>query len=232
MTPKAHFNFEYSNYYAVLPRSAAPDHWQDTNNFVIQYGLLGNLELNVDFPIILINRYTAGELPDAFGFGDIDFAAKYKFFEEDPRGWRPAFTMSAAVEVPSGDPATQLGSGYTDFVVNTIGQKTVREGTVVHVNVGYQSNGNTLTGAIGIRTPGKIVSEGLSITTDVTPTLNLGADINGAQIHTAHGHERQLQLTLGGTQALGPNTSFAFSMFTGWYRSPQWGVLAGLVWTP
>lgn len=140
--------------------------------------------------------------------------------------------MSAAVEVPSGDPATQLGSGYTDFVVNSIGQKSLWQGGVLHVNVGYQSNGNTLTGAIGIRTPGKILSEGLSVTTDVTPRLNLGADINGAQIRTAHQHDRQLQLTLGGTYALGEKTSLAFSTFTGWYDSPRWGILAGMTFTP
>ncbi len=140
--------------------------------------------------------------------------------------------MSAAVEVPSGDAATQLGSGFTDFVVNSIGQKSLSDRIVVHANVGYQNKGNTLTGAIGIRTPGKIVSEGLSITMDVTPGLNLGADINGAQIRTAHRQDRQLQLTVGGTQALGAKTSLAFSMFTGWYESPQWGILAGMTWTP
>src|SRR5215510_11656780 len=72
VTPKGRWNFEYSNEYAVLPKSATPDHWQDTNDFVIQYGLLRNLELNVDFPIILINRNSGAALPDAFGFGDID----------------------------------------------------------------------------------------------------------------------------------------------------------------
>jgi hypothetical protein len=232
VTPKGHFNFEFSSSYALLPRSAAPDHWQETNVFVVQYGLVGHLELDVDFPIILINRFSGRELPDAFGFGDIDFAAKYRFFEEDPNGWRPAFALSAAVEVPSGDPATQLGSGFTDFVMNSIAQKSLWAGGLLHVNVGYQSNGNTLTGAIGIRTPGKIVSEGLSITTDVAPGLNLGADINGAQIRTAHSHDRQLQLTLGGTWALGPKTNLAFSTFTGWYDSPRWGVLAGMTVTP
>ena len=134
--------------------------------------------------------------------------------------------------MPSGDPATQLGSGYTDFVMNSIAQKSLWTGGLLHVNVGYQSNGNTLTGAIGIRTPGKIVSEGLSITTDVTPALNLGADINGAQIRTAHSHDRQLQLTLGGTCALGQKASLVFSTFAGWYDSPRWGVLAGMTLTP
>ena len=186
----------------------------------------------MDFPIILINRYSGRELPDAFGFGDIDFAAKYRFFDEDANGWRPAFALSAAVEVPSGDAATQLGSGFTDFVMNSIAQKSLWEGGLLHVNVGYQSNGNTLTGAIGIRTPGKIISEGLSITTDVGPSLNLGADINGAQIRTAHTHDRQLQLTLGGAYSLSPKTSLVFSTFAGWYDSPRWGVLAGMTVTP
>ena len=232
VTEKGHWNFEYFNEYAVLGKNAAPDHWQETNNFVVQYGLLRNLELNVDFPIILINRYTAAVLPDAFGLGDFDFAAKYKFFDEDPGGWRPGFAASFAVEVPSGNPATQLGSGYTDFVWNTIGQKRLSETVLVHLNVGYQSNGNTLTGAIGIRTPGKIVSEGASVHVNVSPTLLLGADINGAQIRTAHESDRQLQFTLGGIYTLGAKTSLNFAVLTGWYDSPRGGVLVGLTYSP
>ena len=232
VTPRGRWNFEYFNEYAVLPRSAAPDKWQDTNNFVIQYGLLRNLEVNVDFPIIVINRNSGAALPDAFGFGDIDFAAKYRFFDEDPGGWRPAFAASAAVEVPSGDPATQLGSGFTDFVVNTIGQRHLSETVLLHVNVGYQSNGNTLTGAIGIRTPGKIVSEGVSVHVNVSPPLLLGIDLNGAQIRTAHSHDRQLQLTLGGIYAVGPKTSLDFAVLTGWYDSPRGGVLLGMTYSP
>ena len=232
VTDKGHWNFEYFNLYAVLPKSAFPDHWQEWNNFVIQYGLLHNLELDVDFPILLINRYSAAVLPDAFGFGDLDVAAKYKFFDEDPDGWRPAFAASFAVEFPSGDPATQLGSGYTDFVWNTIAQRRLSEAVLLHVNVGYQSNGNTLTGAIGIRTPGKIVSEGLSVHVNVSPTLLLGADINGAQIRTAHKTDRQLQFTLGGIYTLSSKTNLNFAVFTGWYDSPRGGVLAGITFSP
>jgi hypothetical protein len=232
VTPRGHWNFEYFNEYAVLPRSAFPDHWQETNNFVVQYGLLRNLELDIDFPIILINRYTAAVLPDAFGFGDLDFAAKYKFFDEDLDGWRPGFAASFAVEVPSGNPATQLGSGYTDLVWNTIGQKRLSETVLLHVNVGYQSNGNTLTGAIGIRTPGKIVSEGASVHVNVSPTLLLGADINGAQIRTAHKSDRQLQFTVGGIYALGAKTNLDFAVLAGWYDSPKGGVLVGMTFSP
>ena len=232
VTERGHWNFEYFNEYAVLPRSAFPDHWQEWNNFIVQYGLLQNLELDVDFPILLINRYSHAALPDAFGFGDFDFAAKYKFFEEDPDGWRPGFAATFAVEVPSGDPATQLGSGFTDFVWNTIAQRHLSETVLLHLNVGYQSNGNTLTGAIGIRTPGKIVSEGFSVHVNVSPTLLLGADINGAQIRTAHKTDRQLQFTLGGIYTLSSKTNLTFAALTGWYDSPKGGVQVGVTFSP
>ena len=232
MIEKGFGPLDYCKLYVMVPKSAAPDHWQETNNFVVQFGLLRNLELNVDFPILLINRYSGASLADAFGFGDIDFAAKYGFCDEDRDGWRPALAASAAVEVPSGNSKTQLGSGFTDFVVNTIAQKSLSDRAVLHLNLGYQANGNTLTGAIGIRTPGKIVSEGVSVTVDVTPRLALGVDLNGAQIWTAHDHDRQLQLTLGGTYALGPKTSLAFAALAGWHDSPKGGVLAGLTYSP
>jgi len=232
VTPKGGWNFEYFNEYAVLPKSAAPDRWQDTNNFVVQYGVLDGLELDLDFPVILINRATGAVLPDAFGFGDLDFAAKYRFCGEDPESWRPAIAASVAVEVPSGDPVTQLGSGYTDFVMNSIAQRSLSETVSLQLNLGYQNNGNTLTGAIGIRTPGKILSEGVSVHVDVAPALRLGLDLNGAQIRTAHAFDRQLQLTLGGIYTLGPKTNLTFAVLTGWYDSPRAGVLVGFTCTP
>ena len=232
VTPKGHWNFQFFSEYAVLPRSALPDRWQETNNFVIQFGATRNLELNIDFPIILINRESGAPLPDAFGFGDIDFAAKYKFFDQDPAGWRPAFAMSAAVEVPSGDSATQLGSGFTDFVLNTIGQKQMSEAIDLIVNLGYQNNGNTLTGAIGIRTPGHILSAGASVHVNVSERLLLGLDLNGARVWTSGMNAQQIQLTLGGIWTLGPTTSLNFAAFTGWYSSPRAGVLVGFTYSP
>jgi hypothetical protein len=232
VTATGHWNFQYFNEYAVLPRSAAPDKWQDWNNFVIQFGAARNLELNVDFPILVINRNSGAPLPDAFGLGDIDFAAKYKFFNEEPGGWQPAFAVTVAVEVPSGASATQLGSGYTDVVLNTIGQKQLSETIGLILNLGYQSNGNTLTGAIGIRTPGKILSEGASLQVNVSQRLQLGLDINGAQIRTAYGFDRQLQLTLGGIYAVGPRTLLDFAVLTGWHDSPRGGVLVGITYSP
>jgi hypothetical protein len=232
VTAKGKWHFEYYNQYAWLSHNAYPDLRQDTNNFVIQYGLLPNLEVNVDFPIIAIWRTQHAPLPNAFGLGDVDFAAKYKLVEEETGGARPAFTVTTAVEVPTGNKATQLGSGFTDFVMNTITQKTFFESTEVHFNIGYQFSGNTLTGAIGIRTPGRILTGGLSVAQTLSPKLLLGIDLNGAEIRTAHTFDRQLQLTVGGSYTLKEGATLDFSVLTGWYNSPRVGVLLGISYSP
>jgi len=232
VTAKSKWHFEYFNEYAALSRNVAPDLRQDTNNFVIQYGLLERLELDLDFPFIAIDRARHSELGSAFGLGDVDFAAKYKLVIENPDGIRPAFTMSAAVEVPTGNKSTQLGSGYTDVVLNTITQKTLSETTVLHLNLGYQFSGNTLTGAIGIRTPGRILTGGLSVAHSVSRTLLLGIDLNGAQIRTAHTFDRQLQVTPGGSYTIREGMTFDFAVLVGWYSSPRVGLLLGMSYSP
>jgi Putative MetA-pathway of phenol degradation len=232
VTDKGKWHFEYYNSYVELSRSAAPDLRQDTNNFVIQYGVIENLEANVDFPLIAIQRAPHAQLSSAFGLGDVDFALKYKLVSEKPDQVHPAFTFVMAVEVPTGDPRTQLGSGYTDVVFNTITQKTIAETWAIHLDLGYQISGNTLTGAIGIRTPGHIFAGGLSVTRIMSDTLLLGVDLNGAAIHTAHQSDGQLQLTAGGSLALGKKFTFDFAAFVGWYDSPRVGVLLGTTFSP
>ena len=232
VTEQGRWHFEYSNQYSDLAHTALPDVRQDTNDFVVQYGLLRDLEVNVDFPIHYIQRAEGAPIDSAFGLGDLDLAAKYRLICEDPDGARPAFTVIGAVELPTGNAKNQLGSGFTDVVLNTVTQKTFFEATVVHLNVGYQFSGNTLTGAIGIRTPGHIVTGGLSITQSISPTLLLGVDVNGAQVRTAHGVNRELQLTVGGSVSLARKTTLDFALLAGRYESPRYGVLLGMSYSP
>ena len=216
----------------MLAKSAAPDLRQNTNNFVVQYGLAPGLEVNVDFPIIYIQREADSVLPSAFGLGDVDFAGKYQLVSENPDGSRPAFTVDLAVEVPTGDRSTQLGSGYTDVVFNSVLQKTVAVGTVLHLNIGYQFSGNTLTGAIGIRTPGRILTGGLSVVHEFSPALSLGLDLNGAEIRTSQSRDRQVQLTAGGSLAVRKDATFDFALLTGRSDSPRFGILLGMSYSP
>jgi hypothetical protein len=232
VTPKGAWHVEYFNEFAALSKSASPDLRQDWSNFVVQYGLLPGLEVNVDFPILLIQRGAQSTLSSAFGLGDVDFAAKYNLITEDPAGIRPALAITGAVEFPTGNKSTQLGSGYTDYGFNSIIQKTLSEVTIVHLNLGVQLSGNTLTGAIGIRTPGRIYTSGISVVCGVSRTLSLGLDLNGAQIRTAKTFDRQLQATAGGSYQFRPNASFDFALLAGWYGSPRVGVLVGTSFSP
>src|SRR5262249_4732981 len=124
------------------------------------------------------------------------------------------------------------GSGDTDFVLNSITQKSLSEATTLHLNLGYQLSGNTLTGAIGIRTPGHILTGGLSVVTSVSKTLLLGLDLNGAHIRTKHALDGHLQLTGGGNYPIREGTTLDFALLTGWYGSPRFGVLLGVSITP
>lgn len=230
VTARGQWHFEYANELAVLQKSDYPNLRQDTSNFVIQYGLFEHVEVNLDFPLISISN--ARGTPNVFGLGDIDFAVKWNLVQEAPGAARPAFTVSAAAEFPTGSEKKQLGSGLTDYSLNTILQKTF-SGTALHVNAGIQFAGNTRTGIVGIRTPGRILIGGLSAARDFTDRLKLGLDLNGAEIHDGGVVEKQLQLTAGGNYALRHhNGSFDFGAYAGWYSGPRFGVILGISMTP
>jgi hypothetical protein len=232
VTPLHEFHFEYANSYVALSKGVNPDLRQDTSNFVIQFGLLKGLEANIDFPLIYIARDTSSQLGSAFGLGDADFGLKWKLISEEPGQPHPGLTISGFAELPTGNARKQLGSGFTDYSINSIVQKSFTETFVVHVNAGIQFSGNTLTGAIGIRTPGRIYSAGISAAKDFSQTLRLGIDLNGAELHTANARDRQLQLTVGGNLQIGTGRSFDFAVLTGWSSAPRFGLVLGISATP
>src|SRR5438445_1628935 len=130
VTARGQWHFEYANEFAVLQKSDYPNLRQDTSNFVIQYGLFESVEVNMDFPLIAIDN--ARGTPSVFGLGDVDFAVKWNLVREAPGAARPAFTVTAAAEFPTGSEKKQLGSGLTDSGLNKILQKPL-SGTRLHV---------------------------------------------------------------------------------------------------
>jgi len=232
VTERGKWHFEYANQYVLLQKSFYPNLRQDTNNFVIQYGLFERVEVNMDFPLIALVNSQGSGTPSVFGLGDVDFAVKWNLVSENPDGARPAFTVTAAAEFPTGSEKKQLGSGLTDYVLNTILQKTF-SGTALHVNAGIQFAGNTRTGIVGIRTPGRILIGGLSAARDFSKRLRLGLDLNGAEIHDGGVVEKQLQLTAGGNYALRHhNGTLDFGAYVGWFSGPRFGLTLGLSLTP
>jgi hypothetical protein len=226
VTARGKFHFESYNQFAVLSVIARPGLSQDTTNLVLQYGLLERVEANVDIPLLLLmNDRTSA---NAFGLGDLDFAVKVRLLDETPGTLWPAVAVTVALELPTGSASRGLGSGFTDFGVNTIYQKSLAKGTTLQANLGYQFNGNTLTGDIGIRTIGRILSSGVSVAHDVAPFLRLGLDLNGALIKDTGPGGRQLQLTAGGNYTLAEDATLDFALATGWFSSPRFAVLIGV----
>jgi hypothetical protein len=231
VTPRGRFHFEYANEFYILQKDAYPNLRQDTSNFVIQYGLFDGLEVNMDFPLIAIGNAQGSGTPSVFGLGDVDFAVKWNMVREIPGSSRPALTVTAAAEFPTGSEKKQLGSGLADYLLNAILQKTFSD-TALHVNAGIQFSGNTQTGVVGIRTPGHILIGGFSAARDLSERLRLGLDLNGAEIHDGGRVEKELQLTAGGNYALTRDDTLDFAVVVGWFSGPRFGLILGISLTP
>src|SRR5207244_7932271 len=72
VTPRGEWHFQLANSFATLQKSDYPNLRQNTTNFVIQYGLAGGIEVNVDFPLIAIANSRSSGLSSVFGLGDVD----------------------------------------------------------------------------------------------------------------------------------------------------------------
>jgi hypothetical protein len=76
----------------------------------VNYGAAPNLQLHLLTPLAL-DRPSGG--PTAFGFGDVELGAKYRFIEESKDSWRPQVGVFPLVELPTGDERRGLGGGHT-----------------------------------------------------------------------------------------------------------------------
>jgi hypothetical protein len=180
------WHFETSSEYDILPRSSLPNKRQFTQTVKFTYGIFRDTEIGMDFPLIKIFNEPASGLGDPFGLGDTDFSIKHRFREEKPGSKCPAITASLNIEPPTGSSKAQLGSGLIDYYLNSIFQKTVSSRDTLRVNAGATFAGNTLTGAVGIKTRGTIFTGGGSITHQFTQRLDLGSKSMAATQPTLH----------------------------------------------
>lgn len=118
--------------------------------------------------------------------------------DRDRHGQERAFSPSGhGGGVPTGSAKKQLGSGLTDYLLNTILQKAFSK-TTLHLkrrDSGFRQHSDGRR-----RDPGSrhILIGGLSAVRDVSRRLRLGLDVNAPEIHAAGKVDKQLQLTAGG----------------------------------
>jgi len=173
------------------------------------------------------SRVTTPKTP--FGLGDLDFHIKYNFLKEREGSRLPALSATFNVELPTGNAREQIGSGLTDYFLNGILQKSVSKRTKLRLNGGILFAGNTTTGEIGIKSRGKVFVGGASLVKQVTPKLDLGAELTGAVTSSLKLTRGQLQALVGGNYALTKKMTFDFGILAGKFAaSPRAGVQLGI----
>lgn len=228
VTEHKKFQLQISHEFDVLPRSASPSLRQNTTVFVLNYGLFRDVEIGVDYPLIVISN-AAGTTPKTIkGFGDLNFHIKYNFLKEREGKRRPALTVSFAMEVPTGNVSKGLGSGLSDYSLNGILQKSLTSKTTLRLNGGIVFAGNTSTGLSGIRTRGRVFTAGASLTKQFTPKLNLGMELTGALTGNLNLGGGQIQTQFGGNYQLTEKMSLDFGVLAGKYNNPRAGAQIGV----
>lgn len=101
-------------------------------SLTLTYGLLKRMDLGVGSGYVF-SHPKEGETEN--GIADTRIKLKYRWMDE--KNWRPAFTVSGTVKIPTASESKGLGSGQTDFGINAILTKTLSKKWVVHLNLGY-----------------------------------------------------------------------------------------------
>ena len=223
-----HWHIESNNEYDFLPDSSFPNLRQDTQTVKFSVGAFKNCEVGMDFPMIVIFNHPIAGLGNPIGFGDADFSIKYRFHEEKEGSNRPAFTVSLNLEPPTGNAKKQLGSGLMDYYLNSIMEKTLTKKTTLRLNAGATFAGNTLTGAVGIKTRGTIFTGGASVVRQFTPKLDLGVEVTGGFTSNLQLGRGQLSEQVGGNYEIKKNLTIDFGAIAGQaVGSPKWGYQLG-----
>ena len=227
VTDRGTLHFEFFNEYDGLQSAQFPDLRQNTANFKFNYGLPHDLEFDVDFPYLSIYRAPGSQA--SIGVGDTDTGIKWNLYKAKRPLSVPAFSASFYVEFPTGDSSQELGSGLTDYWLNSIAEESLSDKSRLNANFGFLFAGNTSTGVIGVQTTrGHVYTGGISWQHDFTPHLTLGAELYGAIGDTSGLGKDQLQALSGGQYQLNKTMSVTFALLGGSHiASPRIGGQAG-----
>ncbi len=229
VTDKGKLHFELLNEHDLLQTSLYPNLRQNVTTSRFAYGLVKNVEIGVDVPLVTIFN-AHGTVPlRPFGISDTSLHVKAKLHEEKKNSRLPAFAAAFYVRLPTGNDAKSLGSGVTNYQLYGIAQKSVTQKTKIRVNLGMVFAGNTVIGVLGLRNvKGKLFSGGISVVKQYTEKLRLGAELTTVVSSSFQLSKGQLQTTFGGNYNLKKNFALDFGLIAGRFpASPRVGGLIG-----
>jgi hypothetical protein len=220
-----HWHVEFYQQYARLTPLDTPAVRQHTFVISAMYGIAHGVEVGFDFPLLVIEN---GGLPNAAGPGDLNLVAKFALRDEPPTGWTPAVSASLQVELPTGDPSQQLGSGVPDVVGTLIVERAASDRIVLRANIGAILTGNSLTGVVGIRTRGVIGFAAGAVGVQVHPRVQLLGELSVAQGRYDDNRDRELRAQVGGWFSVTQQALVGISYQAGWYATPRHQVQVGV----
>jgi hypothetical protein len=225
VTEPGKWHFEFFDELDALQAPQYPNLRQNTVNYKLNAGLPYHLEIDVDSPYLAIFRDLGAPRGSSAGIGDTNLGLKWNFHQETPASRAPALSMSVYFEFPTGDTQGELGSGLTDYWLNSIAQKHLTRKTRLTGNAGILFAGNTSTGALGIQTKrGRVYTGGLSVLRDFSAKWTLGAEVYGGFTNNLDLGRSQLQVLGGGKYAIHDGLTFDFGLLGGKYAaSPRIG---------
>jgi hypothetical protein len=231
-TEKGKFHFEFFNEHDWLQKSSLPGKKQNTSNFTLNYGLTDRIELGINAPILTIFNSRESMLGSPMGMGDTQLGAKVRLRDERAGSRLPAMSVVFYVEVPTGSPKKQTGSGLTDYWLYGVLQKSLTKRTTARLNGGILFAGNSSTGLIGIEgTRGQVFTGNGSLVRDFTPKLKLGVELFGGVANNFNLSRGQLEAQIGGSYAVQDNLAFTFGVLAGRFpASPRAGIHLGFAY--
>jgi hypothetical protein len=214
VTDERTLHFESFDEYDALQSAQYPDRRQNTFNYKFNYGLPHGFEIDIDAPYLAIFRSSGSQ--NANGPGDTDMGIKWNFRKAARPLRAPALSASLYIEFPTGDTRQQLGSGLTDYWLNSIAEEPLSDKTRINANFGFLFAGNTSTGVLGTQnTRGHVYTGGLSLQHDFTARLTLGAELYGAIADDKSLGKDQLQALAGGACQIAPRFAVTFAVLGG-----------------
>jgi hypothetical protein len=207
----------------ALQSAQYPDLRQNTANYKINYGLPHGLELDFDAPYLAIFRAPTSQTSN--GPGDTDMGIKWNFSKASRPLSRPALAASLYIEFPTGDTRQELGSGLTDYALNSIAEEPLSDKTRINANFGFLFAGNTSTGVLGTQnTRGHVYTGGLSYQHDMSARITLGAEAFGAIADNHALGKDQFQGLAGGWYQVTSRVAITFAVLGGSHiASPKVG---------
>lgn len=227
VTDEGTLHFEFFNEYDGLQSAQYPDLRQNTFNYKVNYGLPHRLELDFDAPYLAI--YRASTSPTSSGPGDTDMGIKWNFHKAPHPMSFPALSASLYIEFPTGDESQELGSGLTDYWLNSIAQEPLSDKTRINANFGFLFAGNTSTGVLGTQNSrGHVYTGGISFAHDFSQRVSLGVEAYGAIADNKSLGKDQLQGLAGGQYNLNSRMAVTFALLGGSHiASPRVGGQVG-----